>query len=548
MKKIYQLCCSSFLVILFIFISPAHAQAQGKAPSVLIVYDAPAGLSDEKLGFAYAIMVQNLLGHFDAEVTLAPVQKYIAGGVDSHDVTFYLGSIYDAPVPPVFIKDVSQTKKTVVWMKHNIWQMAWNPSMNFTAKTGLKFIGLKGLNALPTASNPTPGFFDTINYKGKDFLKYYKYDPVTQVVSADPDVGQMRIVDAAKASAPVSILNKVTGEKIPYIARSNNFWYFGDLPFSFTGPRDRYLVFADLLHDILGVNHPENHQAMVRLEDVGALVSTAAMQTLTDYLFSLDIPFSVATIPLFRDPLGIFNSGIPQEVPLSQASNLKAALNYAIARNGEIVMHGYTHQYNSLRNRYTAISGDDYEFWNIIDNTPVAEDSTAWALGRLQAGVDVLTQNGYPPVAWEAPHYQSSPMSIKAVPQVFSTTYQRVVYYTSDTPNLTALKSRDYAVGQFFPYVINKDYYGQMVLPENIGNIEYIIPADSSSSFNYTWQDLVTNAEYALVVRDGFASFFFHPFWLEPAINKPGFADFQKVVSSITALGYEWVSPSDLIP
>ena len=48
------------------------------------------------------------------------------------------------------------------------------------------------------------------------------------------------------------------------------------------------------------------------------------------------------------------------------------------------------------------------------------------------------------------------------------------------------------------------------MLPESVGNIEYDISAiDASSSFNYTWQDLMTNAKYGLVVRDGFTSFFF---------------------------------------
>lgn len=138
---------------------------------------------------------------------------------------------------------------------------------------------------------------------------------------------------------------------------------------------------------------------------------------------------------------------------------------------------------------------------------------------------------------------------MRAVSQVFSTTYQRAVYYTSDHPNLTAATSRDFAVGQFYPYIIKRDYYGQRVLPENLGNIEYDISnIDPSSNFNYTWQDLSINADYGLVVRDGFASFFFHPFWLEPAINKPGFADFKSIVASITAMGYRWTAPGTLTP
>jgi uncharacterized protein YdaL len=47
-----------------------------------------------------------------------------------------------------------------------------------------------------------------------------------------------------------------------------------------------------------------------------------------------------------------------------------------------------------------------------------------------------------------------------------------------------------------------------------------------------------------VAVRDGFASWFFHPFWLEPSINEPGFTDFQAVMNGISALGFTWVDPS----
>jgi uncharacterized protein YdaL len=343
----------------------------------------------------------------------------------------------------------------------------------------------------------------------------------------------------------MNVSNPKTGEVAPYVVRSGKFWYFADMPFSYIGPRDRYLVLSDMLHDILGINHPESHKALVRLEDVGALVSVQAMKTLTDYLHGKNVPFSIATIPYYVDSLGAYNGGTPMYVPLAQATNLKKALNYAKGKGAEIVMHGYTHQYGKMKNPHTGVSGDDYEFWNIVANSPVAEDSTSWVLGRLNAGVKDLIDNGFSPVAWEAPHYHGSAISSRAAASVFTTTYQRVVYFTADKPNFNAATGKDFGVGQIFPYVIKKDYYGQRVLPESLGNIEYDIRTiDPTSNYNYTWQDIVTNAEYGKTVRDGYASFFFHPFWLEPELGVPGFADFQKLVDGITALGYTWIAPS----
>ncbi|CAN5157244.1 polysaccharide deacetylase family protein [soil metagenome] len=544
MKKIGSFMCIAMLLIAALLAQPAVAQT---GPKTLIVYDAPAGSEYTKLGMAYGIMLKNLLGHFDSNAELLPVQSYVAGKMQTYDATFYLGSYYDNPLPAAFLSDVMATQKTVVWFKYNLWQLAWNSAYGFPAKFGFDYSSLRGLNASPTAANPTPGFFDTIGYKGKSFVKYYSFDGATGVVNADPDIGVTTVLDATKATTLVPVTNPTTSETAPYVIRSGNFWYVADMPFSFIGPRDRYLVLADLLHDMLGVNTPEKHQALVRLEDVGAMVSVSAMKTLTDYLYGKHIPFSIAMIPRYMDPLGVYNGNVPQTVPLSQATNLKKAINYALPRGAEIVMHGYTHQYSNIRDPHTGVSGDDYEFWNIVTNSPVAEDSTAWAQDRITKGKAELTSNGYTPVAWETPHYHSSGLASKvfALPANFSTTYQRVVYFTADKPNFNPVANKDFGVGQIFPYVIKKDYYGQRIIPESLGNIEYDISAiDPTSNFNYTWQDIVTNADYGKVVRDGYASFFFHPFWLEPAVGTPGLADFKKVIDGITALGYTWIAPS----
>lgn len=526
------------------FATGNHAQT---GPKTLILYDAPPATEFEKLGLGYAIMLKNLLSHFDSQADLLPVQQYSPGKLNGYDATFYLGAYYDNPVPASLMQDIKASPKPVVWFKYNLWQFAWDSKYGFGQKYGFNFSALRGLNAVPSSSDPNPGFFDTVAYKNKSFVKYYNYDSASLQVNADPDIGLTTITAPAKAVAVVSISNPKTAEIAPYMLRSGNFWYVADMPFSYIGPRDRYLVLTDMLHDMLGVNHAENHRAMVRLEDVGAMVSVKAMKTLSDYLLSKNIPYSIAVIPRYTDPLGVYNGGVALTVPLAKATNLRTALTYANSRGAEIVMHGYTHQYSNIRNKHTGISGDDYEFWNMNTNSPVAEDSTSWAASRYTAGLSELSIAGYPTTIWEAPHYQASALASKAVASKFASTYQRVVYYTADTPSFYAGVGKDFAVGQIFPYVIDKDHYGQRILPENIGNIEYDISAvDPTSNFNYTWQDLYMNAQYALAVRDGFASFFFHPFWLEPEVGVPGFQDFQSLVDGITGLGYVWTSPSEV--
>ena len=523
------------------------ASAQTTPAPILVLYDAPANDQYTNLGKAYAIMLYNLLAHFNTTITMLPVQNYTAGMTEQYTATFYMGSYYANPIPAAFLSDVSTTQKTVVWFKYNLWELAWNTAYPFTSRYGISFSSLAGMNAAPTASAPNPGFYDTVTYKNQTMTKYYAFNATTGAVSADPDIGVTAVADATKATSLVTITNSVTKATAPYVIRSGNFWYFADMPFSFIGPRDRYLVVCDMLHDILGTNAPTQHRALVRLEDLNATNTVSSIETLADYMSSKKIPFSLATIPLYTDPNGVYNGGVAQTIHMVNATGLKQALNYSIARGGKLLMHGYTHQYSNIPNLVNAVSANDYEFWLATLNRPVNEDSTQWAAGRLSAGLLELQLNGYTPFAWEAPHYQSSPLAIAAVPQYFKNTYQRVVYYTSSNPQtLNAITpGHDFSVGQFFPYIIQKDYYGQRVIPENLGNVEYnICNIDPSSCLTYSAQDILTNANYALVVRDGFASFFFHPFWLEPDLGTPGYADFQTIITGITNLGFTWVDAS----
>jgi len=524
-------------------LAPVTARAQATTAATLILYDNPANDPYSKLGLIYAIMLRNLLGHFNTTVTIEPVQNYTAGQIGANTATFYIGDYYNNPLPTAFMNDVMTATKTVVWFKYNLWQVAWNTAYTFSQTYGINFLGLAGLNSTPSSSNPNPGFYDTVTYKNMSMAKYYAYDASTGTVNADPDIGLTQVADATKAQSLVTITNSQTKATAPYVIHSGNFWYFADMPFTYIGPTDRYLVICDMLHDILNTGAPVSHRALVRLEDLDTYTTTSSMKQLTDYLYSLRIPFTMATIPLYTDPNGYYNGGVPETIHLSQATGLKSALKYATVRGGSIVMHGYTHQYDSTPNVQNAVSGNDYEFWYMVQNRPVDEDSEQWAQGRMADGLAEFTNNGFKVAGWGAPQYQMSPLASQAAAAQFTTSYQRAVYYTSTNPQIgTGAANQDFSAGQFFPYIINKDYYGERIIPENLGSIQYnICKIDPFSCVAYTWQQVVTNAKYGLVVRDGFASFFFHPYWLEPDLGVPAMSDFKSLVTSIKSLGYTYV-------
>src|SRR5438552_7022985 len=83
------------------------------ANPVLILYDS-TNTQYGKLGFIYAIMLSNLLGHFQMKADLVPVETYTSGQINAHQATFYLGALYDNPLPVNFLSDAAQTTKPMV--------------------------------------------------------------------------------------------------------------------------------------------------------------------------------------------------------------------------------------------------------------------------------------------------------------------------------------------------------------------------------------------------------------------------------------------------
>lgn len=553
-------------VILALAVAPSPARAQ-LGPSVLVLYDAPANSPYSKLGRAYAIMLTNLLGRWDAKVTLQSVEGYRAGMVNDHRATFYLGSHYDNPLPPSLLSDVASTSNTVVWFRYNLWQLQQVAGVDPAAKFGFRFVSNRGLEGDPAAS--TPDFFDTVHYRSQALQKYYSFDAPTNRIFADPDIGLTEVLDTTRVRVHAEVENRAIGQRAPYVLQSGNFWYVADIPFSYIGPRDRYLAVADLLHDIVApgaVDPAAPRQALVRLEDVSAMTLPVHLSTLANLMqqwqnpvtgAAAPIPFSVALIPRYRDPLGIYNGGVAQDIRLRNAKALRAALDGALARGGRLVMHGWTHQYSNVRNPWSAVSGDDFEFWDVVNNKALPKDTLRDWRAYFDNAIKELSGAGYTAFAFEAPHYRASPRAYRAAAERYRVAYERAYYYTSDVPVLdpNVSSGRDFAVGQFFPYPIARDWYGRKVIPENLGNIEYnIAEIDPSSNLSYGWEELARNAEVLhAVVRDGTASFFFHPFWLGTFVRPDGsvypidaLGDFRRLLTALATLGFRFADPTSL--
>jgi uncharacterized protein YdaL len=474
------------------------------------------------LGEIYAQQTANLVSHYGAW-TVHPVSGYRAGELSGYSAIVYIGSTYDEPLPVAFLDDVLATKVPVMWMYDNIWQLTARSSSkgaDFQATYGFTWKQFDFSTVGEVRYNGTSLTRDTINGSG-----------IMDQVITDP--------------SKVTVLGEAVradGTTLPWALRSGNITYVGEIPFAYVSHDDRYVAFADVLTGVIAPSTPTRHRALVRIEDVGPDADPAELRAVTDYLYSKRVPFTVAVYTRYRNPRGVENGGVAEDYTLSQRPKVVSALKYMQARGGTLLMHGYTHQLGSENNPYDGVSGNDFEFYRahvddadrVIYDGPVIGDSALWAGSRITASKLEFARAGIAqPTIFEFPHYAGSATDYDVVQSTFGVRYERALYF----PGRLRGQAADYnhLSGQFFPYAV-RDVYGSAVIPENIGNIE---PVAYNTHPVRLPADLVASAKRNLLVRDGVASFFYHPYL--------GTSYLKQSVEGIQGLGYTFVPAASMI-
>lgn len=509
------------LVCLQVLIGPATpsdaepAEPASDAPGgTLVLFDTtgPYGF----LGELYAIQAANLVSHFESWTAL-PVLEYEPGSLDAYGAVVYVGSTYDEPLPAAFLDDVWASPDEVLWLGANIWQLtARFPT--FAARHG--FV-LTGYGSSDVAE---------VLYEGASLTRF--------AASGEPLMGT-EVTDPALASVLATAV-RPDGSTVPWAVGSERFTYLSEVPFSYANETDRYLAFADILFDVFAPETPPRHRALLRLEDIGPDADPDKLRAIADYLWAEGVPFSFGVFPVYTDPNGTYNNGVPETFELAQTPAVVDAIRYMTDRGGTMIMHGTTHQYGTAPNPYNGVSGDDFEFFTahvnaenfVILDGPVPGDSTRWASGVIRTGRRALRAAGLPvPTIFEFPHYAGSAADYAAVGARFAARYERSLYFGG----LLTGGAVDYSrlVGQFFPYAVT-DVYGTRVIPENLGSYS---PEPYNNHPPRLPADLVRAAEMNLVVRDGVASFFYHPYF--------GLDPLPEIVEGIRALGYVFVASGD---
>ncbi len=560
-----------WFLLLFLLFSLNHGQTAEKNKCVQIYYD---GVANFGFGRAIVLPLQNLLGHFPSFTRyIIPLDKYKKGDLEKCEASIYLGSYFDATIPEDFLQDYTTTSKRVAWLGYNIWKLG---DARLNSLWGVNYSKIEGLNWAKKDEKGRPGYFKFFEYKDEIFEKYGELkpdDPKEFIASWElVHLEQVRQVGKVVSWARHS----TTAQKIPYIIENNNHWYVADLPFTFMTEEDRYLIFSDLLFDILDEKplYPEHAPAFVRFEDLHPLISTFQLGKILEVTRKLQIPYGLSLIPIFQDPLGAFPpNGVAKQVALSQKNDFVASIQEHVANNASLLYHGVTHQYENLKNPFNGVSGADCEFWDCIQERPVEKESLSYFLDKLEYGMSEFDSVGFRPSSWLTPHYMGSPLANALFAEVFSWNIGRMNYllgktnlngklpeqYTFETSGvggrqerITFLSNLKWeqnmgvpAVLQFYPYETFSDINGARFVPENVG---FLQPKDVGQGGKiWNVNDMLRVLKRNRVLRDVWGSYFIHPFMFN-TIQDGGLAKFpgdtsevERLLKETKALGYDFI-------
>lgn len=543
-----------------------------------------------KSGRTHALMLLNLLGHFpEYQRILGPIELYKTGNLERCHASFYIGSVFGNKLPAEFLTDYKKTTRQVVWLGYNFWQLG----LSFEKTFGYRDYVFTTLDYTNRTADGKPGYFRDVLYKGENFFKTSTWSPSATpgAPTPTPDQTLQCAFEVAKLTNKVSDAGQVmattrhsfTNEVIPWALKSGNKFYITESPFSYMHEADRYFVFADLLFDILKVEPRHNSKnALLRIEDIHALVDLQYLDEAITILKKSAVTPHIMLVPIFRDPLfAISREGDTRtEIRMEEVPQFISLIERYKREGAVFIWHGITHQYREAKNPFTGASGDDYEFWDSNKNSPIAEDNIPYVLDKFENGFNSFKKYSIAPTVWVTPHYHGSALDNVIFSELFTWVIGRGVYSDASITGLkkpdpakplhfdenspaSAQNRRDFFAGlkveaaagmrqfgQFYPYEIYGNIYGQKIIPENLGNVQPYLSDQVVATRNVA--RILEDAKRNLVLRDVWASVFYHPFLLNGVINKENAdttkpKDLELLVKGIQALGYKFVNLDDYV-
>lgn len=362
-----------------------------------------------------------------------------------------------------------------------------------------------------------------------DELSYMSDPKKTQKIEAESII-EATIDDDA------NVLSKGKGEngEFPFIMNQGNTYYMATD--SLFPPNSIYL--AEVLNQIFEVKTTEGTPAYIRLEDVHPLSDPENLMAIAKELQERNIPYMVATIPVYTDPKTKI------EYHFEDFPKVLEALKYMQKNGGTIVLHGYTHQYRGSE------TGEGFEFWDVENQSPIYSEAdakftkisaldfdsqeeylatleeqksfeTKYIKKRLTKGVQELANYGLYPLAFEAPHYTMSQNGYAVTSEVFSTYVGQI-----------QLSDEEWEIMNTTPYASKPSFLnGMLLLPETIG---YVDP-----NLKEPVKEMMAASNLYQVADNGIIGGFYHPY-----LGVEGFNALMDEMEKIPNL--EWIDLKEI--
>jgi hypothetical protein len=361
-------------------------------------------------------MLVNLLGHFEVLVDVRPVPRYHPGEMVEFDAVVYQGTRWDAPLPPLLLRDMDAFSGPILWIGANLWRLSRGEDLTRFGVAQTVPIPQVMVNAIALAGTPLP--------------------------AARP----LSILGFARAPATrVLATARAGGRLIPVAATDGRFWYVAGQLHEDADGTSLHLLVAELLHDVLRIPHVVGPRALLFVTGIHPLVDPAHLRALADLARAMGVRPVLGITPVFVDPV------IGVRVELGERRSVVRELHALVRLGAEVVQLGYTHQ---MRGR----TGSDYEFWDAARGMAREDDDEALVQTRINAGLRILAASRLFPIAWATPGGLASPFDYGQFGRIFALAVERRFYGFAD----------DHPLQQRFPYAVWSDLHGQTVLSPNI--------------------------------------------------------------------------------
>jgi hypothetical protein len=380
-------------------------------------------------------------------------QAYQSGLYRDFDVLIYYATDYQQPPPPELMVDIFEgegiTKRKVVWLGYHLDKVQ-------------AYLHLYGLNYGTLSTGSGPGKLLYVD-SGVSY-NLFALDRISVEVLND----ELARVRATVEDSPIIVSAKQTY----YPEDGECFYFVGFHPTAYLVPFGAHLVFLDILNEVYGIER--GRKALVRLEDIHALTDPQELLSLTGFLKSEGVPFTLALIP-------IFVGGDGTEIRLSQDRDFRIKVKNALLDGGEIVLHGTTHQFDGV----TAL---DYEFWDERRGVPIG--GAEYAEQQVAAALMEIEFSGLRPhlVGWTTPHYAAGEEAYAVFERYFELLYE--------TPRW------GYDL-KLVPYPVKTE--NNLYVPTNLGYVNRV-------SLDADIDRILEGARLLAGLQHGaLASFFYHP-------------------------------------